>query len=132
MAHLVARDVFEAAEVQFLQTGHTHNEQDQRFSSVGFLLQRAPVLEDPYEFADWMRASIVPPRGRALHVEVLESTWDFQTWFFQLDAQTSGLAATHTEPDTNHMWRLVRNALLVNVLPLRTWKSRWPTRVGSP
>jgi len=28
MAHLVARNMFEAAEVQFLQAGHTHNEQD--------------------------------------------------------------------------------------------------------
>ena len=91
MAHLVARNMFEAAEVQFLQTGHTHNEQDQRFSSVWALLQRAPVLEDPYEFADWMRANIKPPRGRALHVEVMESTWDFQSWFFQLDAQTLSL-----------------------------------------
>jgi hypothetical protein len=117
LAHLVARNMFEAAEVQFLQTGHTHNEQDQRFSSVGALLQRAPVLEDPYEFADWMHANIVPPRGRALHVEVLESTWDFQSWLFQLDAQLSGLAATHTEPDTNHVWRLVRSSMLVNVLP---------------
>ena len=54
LAHLVARNMFEAAEVQFPQTGHTHthSEQDQRFSSVGALLQRAPVLEDPYESAD--------------------------------------------------------------------------------
>ena len=117
LAHLVARNMFEAAEVQFLQTGHTHNEQDQRFSFVGALLQRAPVLEDPYEFADWMHANIVPPRGRALHVEVLESTGYVQSWLFQLDAQMSGLAATHTEPDTNHVWRLVRSSMLVNVLP---------------
>ena len=51
MAHLVAGSMFEAAEVQLLQTGHTHNEQDQCFSSVGALLQRAPVLEDPYELS---------------------------------------------------------------------------------
>ena len=117
--------------MQFLQTGHTHNDLDQRFSSVGALLQRAPVLEDPYEFADWIQAHIVPPRGRALHVEVLESTWDVQSWLFQLDAQMSGLAATHTEPDTNHVWRLVRSAMLVNVLPRRISKSRWLLRAGS-
>ena len=81
------------------------------------MLQRAPVLEDPYEFADWMRATIVRPRGRALHVEVLESTWDFQLWLFQLDTQMSGLAATHTEPDTNHVWRLVCSSMLAKVLP---------------
>ena len=84
---------------------------------MGALLQRAPVLEDPYEFADWMLAHIVPPRGRALNVEVLESPWDFQLWLFQLDAQLSCLAATRTEPDTNHVWKLVRSSMLVNVLP---------------
>ena len=117
MAHLVARNMFVVAEVQPLQTGHTHNEEDQRFSSVGALLQRAPVLEDPYEFADWMRTHIVPPRGRALHVEVLESTWDFQSWLFHLDAQLSGSAVMRIERDTNHVWKLVRSSMLVNVLP---------------
>ena len=34
MAHLVARNMFEVAEVQFPRTGYTHNEEDQRFSSV--------------------------------------------------------------------------------------------------
>ena len=75
------------------------------------------MLEDPYEFADWMHAHIVPPRGRALHVEVLESTWDFQSWLFPLHAAMIGLAAMQTEPDTNHVWRLVRSSMLVNVLP---------------
>ena len=51
-----------------------------------------------------------------MHVEVLESTWAVQLWLFQLDTQMSGLAATHTEPDTNHVWRLVRSSMLVNVL----------------
>ena len=83
----------------------------------GGLAPAAPVLEDPYEFADWMRTHIVPPRGRALHVEVLESTRDFQSWLFHLDTQLSGLAATRTEPYTNHVWKLVRYSMLVNVLP---------------
>ena len=81
------------------------------------MLQRAPVLEDPYAFADWMRANIEPPRGRALNVEVLESTGDVQLWLFQLDTQMSGLAATHTEPDTNHMLQLVCSSMLAKVMP---------------
>jgi hypothetical protein len=117
MAYLVATHKFEATETQFLQTGHTHNELDQRFSSVGAYLSRSPVLEDPHEFAASIRASVTPPRGRALHVEVLESTHDFQTWFFPLDSKTAGLVATHAEPDTNHVWRFLRTSMLVDVLP---------------
>ena len=61
MADQVATEKFEATEVQFLQAGHTHNEQDQRFSTVASLLSRAPVLEEPQDFADWIRAQVVPP-----------------------------------------------------------------------
>lgn len=111
LSYLVATEKFECVELQFMQTGHTHNEQDQRFSSVATLLSRAPVLEDPTDFADWIR-NIAPPRNRSLHVEVLDTTHDFIGWFSGLQIQLSGLAATQTEPDTNHSWRFVRHSLL--------------------
>ena len=41
-AYHVAMDKFEGYENQFLEVGHTHNEQDQRFSSVGTTLHSAP------------------------------------------------------------------------------------------
>ena len=40
-----------------------------------------------------------------------------QLWLFQLDTQMSGLAATHTEPDTNHMLQLVCSSMLAKALP---------------
>jgi hypothetical protein len=80
-------------------------------------LNRAPILEDPEEFAEWIRQHVKPARGRQLHVEVLHGTWDFQAWFGTLDAQISGLAATHTEPNTNHSWTFARYSLLNTIMP---------------
>ena len=117
LGYCIATEKFESAEVQFMQTGHTHNELDQRFSSVASLLSRAPILEDPTDFADWIRTHVVPPRGRCLHVEVLDATYDFQKWFHGLEVQLAGLAATHLEPDSNHVWRFMCSSLMPSVLP---------------
>ena len=83
-SYLVASEKFDASETQFLQVGHTHNGQDQRFSTVATVLSRAPVLEDVHDFADWIRNNVQPARGRQLHVEILGNTFDFQAWFSKL------------------------------------------------
>jgi hypothetical protein len=115
-AYLVGVQRFETVEVQFLQVGHTHNELDQRFSTVATTLSRAPTLEDPDEFASLIRQQIFPPRGRTLVVEVLNCTYDFQGWFQAgLGSNISGLAATHVQPETNHVWRFVPRYLLPHV-----------------
>ena len=49
MASQVATEKFEATEVQFLQAGHTHNEQDQRFSTVASLLSRRRAPDNVFE-----------------------------------------------------------------------------------
>jgi len=49
MATMVCRGVFEDDAVEFLRAGHTHNELDQRFSTVAAILSRAPTLEDPQD-----------------------------------------------------------------------------------
>ena len=72
------------------------------------ILNRAPVLEDPDDFAGWIRANVKPVMGRLLHVEVLLSTYDWQGWFRSVGVQISGLAATHLEPETCHHWRFAQ------------------------
>jgi len=49
MAMMPCREVFEDDAVQFLRAGHTHNELDQRFSTVAAILSHAPTLEDPQD-----------------------------------------------------------------------------------
>ena len=79
-AVLVGQNKFSEIDGEFPKTGHTHNELDQRFSSVGTSLSRAPVLEDMHAFKNYMIENVQPARGRDLHVEILESTMNFQKW----------------------------------------------------
>ena len=59
-AFLPGRDLFDQAINARSTVGHTHNEQDQRFSVVGSTLARAPALETPQEFVDWTIANVKP------------------------------------------------------------------------
>ena len=48
LAYLVGAGIFTQAECQYMQTGHTHNAVDQRFSVLAAKLARAPVLEETH------------------------------------------------------------------------------------
>jgi len=128
LAYLVSSGRFATTELQFLQVGHTHNELDQRFSTIATVLSRSPTLEDPEEFAHTIRQHIVPPRNRTLMVELLDSTFDFQSWFATFDSAISGLTATHTQTETNHVWRCVPRSLLPLIgkdLDVATTREDW-------
>ena len=81
--------------MQYLQTGHTHNSLDQRFSSVAKILAGAPVLEDPYEFADYIKEHVKPAGGRSLHVQVLDGTYDFKIFLQMSEIQAVGQFEMH-------------------------------------
>lgn len=106
-AFLVAKGHFESVEFQFMLTGHTKNELDQRFSAIATVLRKAPVLETPQEFVEYMTHNIAPTLGSELHCEVMNGTWDFIAWFKELGIQMKGLTATHLQPDSNHLWRFM-------------------------
>ena len=116
-SYLTTQEKFETVQEEFFQVGHTHNEQDQRFSSVATLLSRARTLESPEDFKDYILKHVQPPCGRALHVEVLNGTWDFQKWFEELGCVWSGLTSTHLEPEVNHVWRFVPAHMVPHVAP---------------
>ena len=97
----------DAADSEFLPSGHSHNELDQRFSTVAGVISMAPVLEDMEEFAEWIRKEVAPVRGRELHVECLAGTWDFRKWLLPIELHIKGLVATQKEPEANHVWRIV-------------------------
>ena len=102
---LVCRGHFDSVQLEFMQPGHTKNELDQRFSSLSTILQRAPTLETPQQFAEFLKDGATPLHAQELHVQVLNSTHDFQAWFEKWEVQMSGLTSTHLEPDVNHVWR---------------------------
>ena len=47
LASLVSRGLFREIECQYLQCDHTHNELDQRFSTMSSKISKADHLEDP-------------------------------------------------------------------------------------
>ena len=124
--YLVSKGVFEATGVEMFQFGHTHNAQDQRFNIATTVLNKAPCLEDPADFANYLRTHLRPARGRRLHVEVLEHTLDFQAWFSVLETNISGLASTASEKSTNHAWRSILRKHLGGHEGSTTWQVENP------
>ena len=43
-------------------------------------------------------------------MEVLDATYDYASWFGPIQANISGLVATHKEPEANHVWRIIRRS----------------------
>ncbi|CAL1146424.1 unnamed protein product [Cladocopium goreaui] len=106
-AFLVGRGLFDSVEFQFMVTGHTKNELDQRFSSVATILNKAGTLETPLQFANYMTHHVKPAMATEMQVEVLDATRDWQAFFEHLSMHVQGLTATHLQPDSNHVWRFV-------------------------
>ena len=42
-----------------------------------------------------------------MHVEIVANTLDFTSWMRPFGMRISGIAATHSEPLANHLWRIV-------------------------
>ena len=125
-AMLVSQDKFDTVDQEFPKTGHTHNEIDQRFSSVSTTLNRAPVLENMEEFRDWTLTHLKPARGRKLVVEILDGSMNFQEWQIPLNLNIAGLAAHKYAMDTNHSWKLVQRKALGTVDPDLVIESQHP------
>lgn len=124
-ASLVSQHHFDTLEVQFLQAGHTKNEIDQRFSTIATALSRAPVLETPTDFANWILQHVRPLHGKELHVFVLDETWDFQKMYQDYNVQISGLTATHLQPNANHLWRFECRQTLEPSLAVAVHNPNW-------
>ena len=108
-----ASEKFDSVEAEYMKSGHTHNEQDQRFSVVAGVVSSAPVLENKEEFRDYMQAHIPPVKGREVIVEILPVVWDFEQWLDEpLNVHIKGLGATHLEPEATHVWRIISRSLL--------------------
>ena len=90
---------------EFLQVDHTHNELDQRFSSLASLIKSADCLQDPDDLCAWMTNHMKASCGRSLKVEAVTNTWNFKDWMGQVGLHVEGLTSTHVQPYANHVWR---------------------------
>ena len=104
---------FASVQVEFLQVSHTHNELDQRFSSVASLIKRCDELQSIDQLQSYLQAHMRPAQGSSLSVHVLDNHWSFSQWFAgQTSCQLSGLTATKLQPHANHLWRFSRREIL--------------------
>ena len=108
----LASYLFETVEVQYMQVSHTHNELDQRFSSMASLIKRCDCLQSLEDLKTYLEQHMRPAQGRALSVHLLGNTWSFKTWFDTTGCRISGLTATRLEPNANHLWRFSRRERL--------------------
>ena len=122
---LVASGKFDQWENEFPKSGHSHNEQDQRFSSCATCLSCAPVLEAPRAFCGWLAANLTPVGGRKIHVEILEGCMDFQKWFVPYGIQFAGICPTAVEEDVNHHWRFVKRGSLNDDVAVQNTHPEW-------
>lgn len=120
LAFMTATNKFEDCKSARLIKDHTHNELDQRFSSLGMMLNGAGCLEDMEEFRDHILENFQPACGRALHCEVLESTWDFQSAFHELEIHFRGICPSQYEPLVNHVWHFAQRGLTSELVPAGT------------
>ena len=75
----------------YLPVGHTHNRCDQRFSSVAHTLSTAECLQNPSEFAAWIRMRYKPARAYGLEVDVERGQWDAKEFLSALPFRWAGL-----------------------------------------
>lgn len=107
LASLVGAQLFSKVECHYLQVDHTHNELDQRFSSMACCIKQAEVLESIDDLVQYLRDHMTAACGRDLVIEELSNTMDFKSWFGDVNLHMQGLTSTHLEPHVNHLWRFL-------------------------
>lgn len=124
LAQLAAK-YFRSVECQYLQTQHTHNELDQRFSSLATLIKNTGEIQTMQQLKEIMEANMKPLHGRSLHVEIMDNTWNFKEWFQAgIDSNISGLTSTKTQ-GANHLWRFERRECLQKLSEIECHHEEW-------
>ena len=121
----LAAKYFRSVECQYLQTQHTHNELDQRFSSLATLIKNTGEIQTMQQLKEIMESNLKPLHGRSLHVEIMDNTWNFKEWFqVGIDSNISGLTSTKSQ-GANHLWRFERREYLPKHLEIECHHEGW-------
>ena len=121
---LVATKRFTSAQLSCLMKGHTHLDQDQRFSDVGAKISSSQILECPQDFVEVIKEKVKGSKGRLVHAETVGGTHFWSDWFENLGVDVHG----HTGPDAPHVFRFVRCCDLLDGGPdsLIVDRAHWP------
>lgn len=127
LSSVIAAGCFRSIQVEFLQVDHTHNELDQRFSSMASAIKGADCIETPADLRQWLQDNMKATAGRDLMVEELPNTWDFRKWISESDAglHVRGLASTHTEPFACHVWTLQPRLFVTETEDIDVHRADW-------
>ena len=131
LASLISRGLFREIECQYLQCDHTHNELDQRFSTMSSKISKADHLEDPGDLVQYLKDNMTAAAGRDLVVEFLPNTWNFKDWMAGYGLHVQGLTATHCEPYANHVWRFAKR-LMIETEDVENHQPDWQTLEEHP
>ena len=104
LSYLTSRHCFRTATWAGMQVGHTHIDQDQRFSVCGAIIARQAVLENLSDVIDIMRQKVKPSRGRNLLVEELHVARNWTNFFAPLNYPFTG----HAGKGSAHLYMFVR------------------------
>ena len=94
---------FETCEVEFFEVGHTHCDNDQRFSVVGGILRDAPELETKEDFLNCIRQNYEPLKGYELVLLTLGGIRDWKNWLADFKEEL----VNHTGKGSAHSFKFV-------------------------
>ena len=129
---LVSSELFHSVQCEYLQVDHTHNELDQRFSTMASVIKQAETIEDLAELRDYLATHMRPAQGRKLFVELMPNTWDFRGWFESLNMHVQGLTSTHVQPYANHVWRFQPRFLVTEDEEIEVHHPDWQALTENP
>ena len=104
----LAHDQFESTACTFYKKGHTQNDCHKGFNDVAEILSAARTLETIDDFMALLAEKMVPRRGRQLHVEKIDATYDWKSYLMWLNVSMKGLAKTADCRDVVHSFRFVK------------------------
>ena len=123
---LVQQGCFQSVQVEFLQVDHTHNELDQRFSSMCSIVKDEDCLQDPADVVKMLQSKMRPAQGRDLFIEEMPNTWDFRAWFTDcFHMHISGLTSTKTQSWANHVWHFRPRLLVTDASAIEVHHPDW-------
>ncbi len=103
LSWLVSTKKFRTVSWESMQVGHTHIDQDQRFSVCGAHLSKESRLETPQDFAAAIR-TVEPVRGRQQVVTYMQACRNWNSFFAPLSMQFHG----HADKQSVHSYTFVR------------------------